>query len=81
MAASSQPLGSGGARLPRGRHGLSRAFVINNQRERIFASLAAVCAAKGYAEVTVQDITQHAGVSRRTFYDLFADKEGLPGRL
>jgi AcrR family transcriptional regulator len=49
--------------------------VIKNQRDRIFASLAAVCADKGYADVTVQDITEHAGVSRRTFYDLFSDKE------
>jgi AcrR family transcriptional regulator len=64
-----------GRRLPRGRHGLPRAFVVRNQRDRIFASLATVCALKGYAEVTVQDITQHAGVSRRTFYDLFSDKE------
>lgn len=75
MASPQEPLKSGATRLPRGRHGLSRAFVVNNQRERIFASLATVCALKGYPEVTVQDITQHAGVSRRTFYDLFADKE------
>jgi AcrR family transcriptional regulator len=65
----------GAQRLPRGRHGLSRDFVTENQRERIFDSLAAVSAAHGYAEVRVQDITEHAGVSRRTFYDLFADKE------
>jgi AcrR family transcriptional regulator len=49
--------------------------VVKNQRDRIFASLAAVCAEKGYPEVTVADITEHAGVSRRTFYDLFTDKE------
>lgn len=61
--------------LPRGRHGLPRAFVVENQRERIFDSLAFVCAKHGYGEVTVQDITEHAGVSRRTFYDLFRDKE------
>lgn len=30
---------------------------------------------KGYVDVTVQDIIDHAGVSRRTFYDLFSDKE------
>jgi AcrR family transcriptional regulator len=34
-----------------------------------------VCAAKGYPAVTVEDIIAHAGLSRRTFYDLFADKE------
>jgi AcrR family transcriptional regulator len=63
-------------RLPRGRHGLTRAFVVENQRGRIFESLAVVSAAKGYVEVTVQDIIDDAGVSRRTFYDLFVDKEG-----
>jgi AcrR family transcriptional regulator len=62
-------------RLPQGRHGLPRATVIENQRGRIFDSLAAVSAEKGYGEVTVQDIITVAGVSRRTFYDLFADKE------
>jgi AcrR family transcriptional regulator len=62
-------------RLPRGRHGLSRTFVVENQRARIFESLAAVCAAKGYPAATVEDVIADAGVSRRTFYDLFADKE------
>jgi AcrR family transcriptional regulator len=61
--------------LPRGRHGLPRSFVVDNQRRRIFHSLAAVCAEKGYGEIRVQDIIDHAGLSRRTFYDLFADKE------
>ena len=49
--------------------------MVENQRERIFDSLAFVCALRGYGEVTLQDITDHAGVSRRTFYDLFRDKE------
>jgi AcrR family transcriptional regulator len=61
--------------LPRGRHGLPRAFVVENQRERIFYSLAVVCVARSYGDVTVRDIIEHAGVSRRTFYDLFHDKE------
>jgi AcrR family transcriptional regulator len=30
---------------------------------------------KGYPAVTVEDVTRRAGVSRRTFYDMFADKE------
>lgn len=34
-----------------------------------------MCARKGYRAVTVEDIIAHAGVSRRTFYDLFSDKE------
>lgn len=49
--------------------------MVQNQRKRIFESLAAVCALKGYPAVTVEDVTARAGVSRRTFYDLFADKE------
>jgi AcrR family transcriptional regulator len=75
MVAPPDPLGSAPRRLPRGRHGLSRSAVIANQRARIFAALAAACAERGYGEVTVQEITERAGVSRRTFYDLFADKQ------
>jgi AcrR family transcriptional regulator len=75
MAAAPDRPDSEVRKLPRGRHGLPRSVVVENQRERIFASLAAVCAEKGYASVTVKDITDHAGVSRRTFYDLFTDKE------
>jgi AcrR family transcriptional regulator len=61
--------------LPRGRHGLTAADVATNQRERLLSSIAAACKEKGYPAVTVKDITQGAGVSRRTFYDLFSDKE------
>lgn len=75
MSTSSKPSRGGANQLVRGRHGLPRALVIENQRDRIFDSLAAVCAGKGYSEMTVEDIIAHAGVSRRTFYDLFDDKE------
>jgi AcrR family transcriptional regulator len=61
--------------LPRGRHGLPRAFVVENQRERMLDAMAEVTAAKGYGDVTVADIIEHARVSRRTFYENFADKE------
>jgi AcrR family transcriptional regulator len=61
--------------LPRGRHGLPRAFVVSNQRERIIDALAVVCAGKGYAAATVEDVIAQAGVSRRTFYDLFSSKQ------
>ena len=75
MPAPSHASRPGSRQLPRGRHGLPRAFVVQNQRERIFDSLAAVCAEKGYPATTVEAVTVDAGVSRRTFYDLFADKE------
>ncbi|MBV9166786.1 MAG: helix-turn-helix transcriptional regulator, partial [Solirubrobacterales bacterium] len=61
--------------LPRGRHNLTRAFVASNQRERIIDALAAVCARKGYRATTVEDVIAEAGVSRRTFYDLFTSKQ------
>lgn len=61
--------------LPRGRHGLPRAFVIRNQRERLLDSMAEMVSSVGYHTLTVTDVTTHAGVSRRTFYDLFTDKE------
>jgi AcrR family transcriptional regulator len=61
--------------LPKGRHGLSRAFIASNQRERLLDAIANVVADKGYASTRVADITEYAGVSRKTFYELFTDKE------
>jgi AcrR family transcriptional regulator len=61
--------------LPKGRHGLSRAFIASNQRERLLEAIANVVAEKGYAATRVADITEYAGVSRKTFYELFTDKE------
>jgi AcrR family transcriptional regulator len=60
--------------LPGGRHGLSRSFVVSNQRERILAAVAETVAERGYADLTVAEVVARAGVSRRTFYDQFADK-------
>ena len=61
--------------LPPGRHGLSRSFVAQNQRERILTAVADVTSAASYAEMTVEDIIVTAGVSRRTFYEHFENKE------
>lgn len=61
--------------LPRGRHGLSRAFIATNQHERLIDSMAEMVSVKGYAKLTVSDVTRHAGISRRTFYEQFTDKE------
>jgi AcrR family transcriptional regulator len=47
---------------------------VANQRDRILTAVAEVVAEKGFAAMTVEDIVQQSGVSRRTFYDLFADK-------
>jgi AcrR family transcriptional regulator len=66
---------SGSQQLPKGRHGLSRAFIASNQRERLLDAMANVVAAKSYAGTRVADVTDYAGVSRKTFYELFTDKE------
>jgi len=62
-------------RLPPGRHGLSREFVSQNQRERLIAGSIAAVAERGFREATVTDISAAAGVSRRTFYSYFQTKE------
>ena len=63
------------SKLPPGRHGLSRSFVAQKQSDRILAAVAEACSAKGYAEMSVEDIIAAAGVSRRTFYEHFKNKE------
>lgn len=59
----------------RPRSGLSRAEVIANQRDRIFAGFAAALAYHGYEDTKVTDIVEFAGVSRATFYERFESKE------
>jgi AcrR family transcriptional regulator len=44
-------------------------------RERLMSGLSAVVADKGYAAATIADIVREARVSKRTFYEHFADKE------
>ncbi len=61
--------------LPSGRHGLERSVVAANQRERILSAVAQATAELGYAEMSVEAIIVRAGVSRRTFYEHFKNKE------
>ncbi len=63
--------------LPSGRHGLTRSFVVSNQRERIMNALVATMTAYGYGGSSVERIASRAGVSRRTFYEQFAGREDL----
>ena len=63
------------SRLPSGRHGLSREAVVASQRSRLVEAMAQMVAEKGYAATTVADVVERAGVSRRTFYEQFTDKE------
>jgi AcrR family transcriptional regulator len=62
-------------RLPPGRHGLSREFVVKNQRDRITAGMIAAVAEHGYHAATISQIAEAAGVSRRTFYGYYSGKE------
>jgi AcrR family transcriptional regulator len=73
--ASRKEEAAGSSRLPAGRHGLPREFIVQNQRERIITALVDTVAERGYNATTVAHITKAASVSRRTFYEHFADKE------
>ena len=61
--------------LPRGRHAATREIVWASQRERMLEAMADATAERGYARVAVADVIERAGVSRRTFYEHFANKE------
>jgi AcrR family transcriptional regulator len=61
--------------LPRGRHHLTREEVSASQRRRILLALFEEVAARGYAATSVAHITARAGVSRKSFYEQFSDKE------
>jgi AcrR family transcriptional regulator len=62
-------------RLPRGRHGLTREAVTESQRERIHQAMIEVVSERGYPDTRVVDVITVAGVSRKTFYELFTSKE------
>ncbi len=65
-----------GARpLPRGPHRLAREEVLASQRGRMLDAMAEVVALRGYSAATVADVVDRAGVSRKTFYEHFRDKE------
>jgi AcrR family transcriptional regulator len=57
------------------RNGLRREQVSEIQRARLLAAMAEVCAERGAANVTVAHVVERAGVSRRTFYEIFTDRE------
>jgi AcrR family transcriptional regulator len=84
-----EPETDGVRRLPPGPHGLPPEFVARNQRERLIAAMAEVCAEGGYAGATVAEVTRRAGVSTASFYRQFKDRrecllasfEELFGRL
>ena len=61
--------------LPRHRHGLSREAVRKSQESRLIVATVQVVAEHGYAGASVRQIAARAGISTKTFYELFPDKE------
>jgi AcrR family transcriptional regulator len=62
-------------KLPGGNHKLPREFVLRSQRDRMLDAMARACASEGYGGATVSAVIAGAGVSRKTFYEHFRDRE------
>lgn len=55
--------------------GIPAAEIERSQRERLYGAMVACVAVAGYDRTSVADLLEVSGVSRRTFYELFRDKE------
>jgi AcrR family transcriptional regulator len=62
-------------RLPHGPHRLDHNQVIRNQRARIQGAMVEAVAASSYEAVSVRQVVALAGVSRRSFYELYSNKQ------
>src|SRR5487761_794477 len=56
-------------------NGVVRAQLADLQRARILGAMLDVACERGAATVTVAHVVERSGVSRRTFYELFTDRE------
>lgn len=63
------------AELAQGLNGLAREQVCDIQRARILSAMVEVVRERGVARATVALVVACAGVSRRTFYELFSDRD------
>ncbi len=61
-------------KLPPGR-GTPPEEVARSQRERLFGAMVAVVSEQGYEATRVTDLLELSGVSRKTFYEHFSDKQ------
>jgi AcrR family transcriptional regulator len=66
---------SANVRLRPGPGGLPRGQVTEIQRRRMLAAAVETVEEVGYARMTVAQVISRARVSRKTFYDVFADRE------
>ncbi len=62
-------------RLRPGRNGLGHEQVAEIQRARIVSAMVELVAERGVSNATIAHIVARSGVSRRTFYELFKDRE------
>lgn len=62
-------------KLTGGPHGIPRPVVTRIQRDRLLRAMARTVAEHGYQDTTVRRLLGRAGLSRRTYYELFEDKE------
>jgi AcrR family transcriptional regulator len=61
--------------LPRGPQALPREEVAADQRERLYEATIQAINERGFVATTISDLVKHAGVSRRSFYEHFENKE------
>jgi TetR/AcrR family transcriptional regulator len=62
-------------RLPHGPHRLGADAVTRNQRSRMHGAMIEAIATSGYERTSVKQVVGLAGVSRRSFYEQFANKQ------
>jgi AcrR family transcriptional regulator len=67
--------GSDARGLPRGPQALPRAEVAAHQRERLVEAMIQAVNERGVVATTISDLVARAGISRRTFYEHFENKE------
>lgn len=63
------------ADLAGSRNGIERERITDIQRARLLTAMTQAAAEHGAANVTVAHVVERAGVSRRTFYEIFHDAE------
>ncbi len=75
MSGTERELSAMYRRLPHGPHGMGRDAVARHQRARLFGAMIEAVHRQGYKTTTVAHVIALAGVSRRAFYEQFANKE------
>lgn len=62
-------------RLPHGPHRMARGEVVRHQRTRIHGAMVEAVSRNGYERTSVKQVIGLAGVSRRSFYEQFENKQ------